>query len=165
MTVTKITCSICFFLNHLQLCVIVQGLYQMEVRLLGYQNPTHTCQDCPVPSDSNGRRRCCDGSSDVTSECDLDYRPCDSYFKYCLRSFGDESASCSNHQKMISSVNRNDQSIDFSKNIVLGLDNPFRLPGLTDDYTVSSLVVLYTIYSMLWLVHFCTCSFVAIDLL
>ena len=117
----------------------------MEVRLLGYQNPTHTCQNCQL---SNGQRRCCDSSSDVTSECNLDNRPCDSYFTYCLRPFGCEGSSCSNCQKMKSSVNYNDQSIDFSKNIVLGLDNPFRLPGLTDDYTVSSLVVLYTIYTI-----------------
>ena len=30
-----------------------------------------------------------------------------------------------------------EESIDFTQDIVLGLDNPFHLQGLTNDYTVS----------------------------
>ena len=126
--------------NHLQLCVIVQGLYQVELRLLGYENPTQT--SCG----NSGHRRCCDSTG--TSGC-TEWRRCDSYFTYCLRSFGNESSQeggCfDTNEKMISSINtddRDDESIDFSQSTVLGLDNPFHLQGLSNDYTVSSLVLL-----------------------
>ena len=79
----------------------------MEVRLLGYQNPTQTSLN------NDGQRRCCD--IDSTSECAEGQ--CDSYFIYCLRPFGDEDSQeggCSDsNERMISNTNRNDGSIDF----------------------------------------------------
>ena len=111
----------------------------MEVRLLGYENPTQTSLR------NSGQRRCCDIDNLDTSVC---IRGCDSYFTYCLRPFGDEDSregGCSDsNERMISSINTDDnESIDFTQNRVLGLDNPFHLQGLNNDYTVSSLVLLY----------------------
>ena len=131
-------------LSLLQLCVIVEGLYQVEVRLLGYENPTGRCQACQVLL--NGIRSCCDdfGKSDG---CTDDDRECDSYFTYCLRPFGSQDSQeggCSNldnSERMTSNVSSDDGSIDFTQDIVLGLDNPFHLQGLTNDYTVSECMV------------------------
>ena len=114
----------------------------MEVRLLGYQNPTGTCQECPL---INEQRRCCDRED--TSGCTMGNRRCDSFFTYCLRSFGNEDSQeggCSDRESMRSDTNQDDDDpIDFFQAIkVLNLDNPFHLQGLTSDYTVSYLVLL-----------------------
>ena len=110
----------------------------MEVRLLGYQNPTQMCQECLL---SDGQRSCCD--SNDTSGCIIGFRRCDSRFTYCLRSFGNQSSQeggCSDSsRRMTSSVHFNYGSIDFTQDKVLGLDNPFHLQGLRSKYTVSSL--------------------------
>ena len=119
------------------MCVIVKGLYHVEVKLLGYENPTQRCQECRL---SNGLRSCCDDFS-RNDRCTDDDRECDSYFIYCLRPFetsNTREGGCSNfHEKMISGVNTDDNQsgIDFSQSKVLGLDNPLHLHGLTDDYT------------------------------
>ena len=107
----------------------------MEVKLLGYQNPTQTSF-----SDS-GQRRCCD----IHSNSGCAEGQCDSFFTYCLRAFGDDDSQeggCSNRERMTSDINGDDESIDFSRNRVLGLDNPFHLQGFSNDYTVSCLVLL-----------------------
>ena len=71
-------------------------------------------------------------------------RRCDSFFTYCLRAFGDEDSQeggCSDpNERMISSTNWDDGSIDFTQDTVLHLNNPFYLHGLRSDYTVSCLV-------------------------
>ena len=106
----------------------------MEVGLLGYQNPTQMCQQCV----SNGQRRCCD--SNEISGC-IAWRRCDTYFTYCLRTFGDEDSqegACPDPLGTRSSKNIDDQPTDFSQARVLGLDNPFRLQGLRSDYMVSN---------------------------
>ena len=138
-SVTKITESV--FLNHVQLCVIVQGDYQVEVRLLGYENPTQTCQECLR---NDRQRRCCDSNNLATRGCS-DGSRCDSYFIYCLRAFDDEDSregGCSDRERMTSGRNWGDGSIDFTQDTVLGLDNPFYLQGLRSDYMVSALVLL-----------------------
>ena len=122
------------------MCVIVQGLYQVEVRLLGYENPTQRCL-------SNGGQRlsCCDDFNRQDRCTDGD-RECDSYFIYCLRPFqtqGSQEGGCSNSDRAErSAVNVDDGMIDFSQTEVLGLNNPFQLQGLTDDYRVSYLTLV-----------------------
>ena len=115
----------------------VNGLYMLEVNVYGYNNPTGRCQDC-------GSRKapevmgCCDlhTSKDLICSRDL-LLLCDSYFYYCLRALGSEGGHCSYFGNVISNVNRNDAFIDFSQSMVLGLDNPLILPGLTNNWTVS----------------------------
>ena len=106
------------------------------MRLLGYQNPTQRCRECPL---RNGFRSCCDNHTISDSCSGLE---CDSFFTYCLRAFGDEDSQeggCSDsNERVISSINTNDgESIDFTQDTVLGLDNPFHLQGLRNDYAVS----------------------------
>ena len=116
----------------------------MEVRLLGYENPTQRCRECRL---INNLRSCCDDFS-RNDQCTEGDRECDSYFIYCLRPFGTSNAQeggCSNFEKMVSSVHTDDGMIDFSQSEVLGLDNPLHLRGLRDDYTdvsVSALTIL-----------------------
>lgn len=64
---------------------------------------------------------------------------CDSKFVYCLRPLGtqDPQQECSDG-KRVSSVNANDDAIDFSNDTVLGLSNPLILHGLTREWSVSS---------------------------
>ena len=110
----------------------------MEVRLLGYQNPTQT------RFRDSGERRCCDGGD--SSGCTEGFRRCDSRFTYCLRAFGNQSSQeggCSDpNERMRSGPNWDDGSINFTQDKVLGLDNPFHLQGLSNNYTVSCLVLL-----------------------
>lgn len=117
----------------MQVCVLVDGLYQLEVTVFGYNNPTGRCQDCPLHDDT---RACCDRFQ--TTECegsDL----CDSFFVYCLRTIGSTGRGCSYFGNQTSNFNRNDDgSINFSQNTVLGLENPIILQGLTDIYMVTS---------------------------
>ena len=116
----------------------------MEVRLLDYENPTQRCQGCRFLD--SGFRSCCDDFS-RSDRCTDGDRECDSYFTYCLRPFNfldSQEGGCSDldsSERMTSSVNSNDRSIDFTQDIVLGLDNPFHLQGLTNDYTVSECMV------------------------
>ena len=136
-----------FYLNRLQMFVIVQGLYQVEVRLLGYENPTQRCQGCRVFG--SGVRSCCDDFSRST-RCVGD-RKCDSYFIYCLRAFqtrDSQEGGCPNSDGTVTSaVNTDDGMIDFSQDIILGLENSFQFQGLTKDYTVSLKVSLHALYA------------------
>ena len=114
-----------------QVCVLVEGRYLVEVRLNGYTNPTGRCQGYQTP--------CCDGFATVCSGSNL----CDSYFTYCLRPFGDirePPVGCtrsSNEYRNISFINTDDRPLDFSQSTVLGLNNPQVLSGLEGPYEVS----------------------------
>ena len=108
----------------------------MQVRLNGYSNPTGRCgygNPCHSPS---GQLYCCDSFD--TGSCS-GWRQCDSYFTYCLRSFGESqlnTSRCSSAQ-ITSSTNEHDRSRDFSWSKVLGLDNPLRLSAGQGAYDVS----------------------------
>ena len=129
-----LTHSLCM----IQVCVLVQGLYLVQVRLNGYSNPTGKCGDYQLCRTSSGQR-CCDRPT--TTNCG---QFCDSYFIYCLRPLGErrplDSPRCfSNETRAESSPNRNDnRSLDFSQRTVLDLDNPQNLSGLGEAYQVSS---------------------------
>ena len=129
-----------FHLCVIQVCVLVEGRYIVEVRLNGYTNPTGKCNS---NNDScftrNGRQTCCD--SDNTNEC-MGQERCDSYFVYCLRPLGtvDIMGCPNNEMSTVSLSNEDDGSgIDFSLSRVLGLRNPQIFPGLGNAYEVSYL--------------------------
>lgn len=123
------------------MCVLVEGLYQLEVTVFGYNNPTGRCQDCrggdDDDDDDNGNfRGCCDNfESSSCSGSSL----CDSYFVYCLRTMGSTGRGCSYFGNRISNVNGDDSPLNFSQSMVLGLENPIVLQGLTSTYTVMHL--------------------------
>ena len=111
------------------MCALVDGLYQIEVTVFGYDNPTGRCQECL----EEGVRGCCDNfESTSCSGSSL----CDSFFIYCLRAVGSTGRGCSYFGNRISNVNVDDGSLNFSQSTVLGLENPTVLQGLTDTYTV-----------------------------
>ena len=66
---------------YVQVCVVVEGGYLVEVRLNGYTNPTGKRRR----KSGTGIRCYDDNTATVCSSNDL----CDSYFIYCLRPFGD----------------------------------------------------------------------------
>ena len=118
--------------------MLVEGRYFVEVRLNGYTNPSGKCQDCYWTSN------CCDIPPEVwpininTNDC-IGERRCDSYFNYCLRSFGDRELYCSaSERRNTSSINSNDGPLNVSQSTVLGLSNPLVLSGLRGAYKVSS---------------------------
>ena len=47
---------------------------------------------------------------------------------------------------MQSDVNVNDADIDFSQSTVLGLNNPLNLPGLTNDWNMSVLIINHCMF-------------------
>ena len=121
----------------IQVCVLVQGLYFVQVRLNGYSNPSGKCGDNQLCHTSSGQR-CCDSSA--ITNCG---QFCDSYFIYCLRPLGerrpvDRPRCFSNEIRAESCPNTNDRSLDFSQGTVLNLDNPQNLSGLGDAYQVSN---------------------------
>ena len=132
----------------MQVFVLVQGRYLLEVRLNGYNNRVGKCVGCPMgQSESRPTRSCCD-DHERFSNCDGMNRRCDSYFIFCLRLFGSQRQfpvyDCRTfyNDTKVTSVNRNDaelEPMDFTNEIVLGLENPFLLPGLTEEYEVSGL--------------------------
>lgn len=115
--------------------MIVNGHYLVEVRLFAYNNPTGKCQGCYVQR--SNQVRCCDTNSVVDCE---NIRRCDSYFIYCLRPLNTSSIEegCFGFENRTSDFNRNDGTLNFSNETVLGLPNPLLLPGLTEAYTVSA---------------------------
>ena len=121
----------------MQVCVLVQGRYLLEVRLNGYDNREGKCVDCPRDQSTHS---CCDDFKRF-SNCDRD-RLCDSYFIFCLRPFGSERKTydCQTfyNDTRMTSVNDDDGPIDFTNEMFLGLENPFLLPGLTEEYGVSN---------------------------
>lgn len=123
----------------LQLCALVGGLYQLQVKLFGYDNPTGKCPFC-IPNSGPQIRGCCDQFSE-NNFCSMNLR-CDSFFTYCLQLVGSTETECSYSGSVMSATNWNDsQTIDFSNSTVLNLQNPLTLPGLTNDYQVSYIYI------------------------
>ena len=99
---------------------VCEGLYQVELGVFDYDNPTGRCQ-----AFINTGRGCCDSPRD-SSPCS-GKRLCDSYFTYCLRPLGSEGGDCSDYDSRVSRVNWDDGS---SRDALLGLENPLILsPG------------------------------------
>ena len=126
----------------MQICEHVQGLYLLEVRLNGYENPDGKCIDpnCPLRMNTHS---CCDNFGKF-GDCNRPDRACDSYFIFCLRTFGTQREILYNYCQenyngtRLTSVNVNDGLLNYTNKTVLGLENPFLLPGLTEEYKVSS---------------------------
>ena len=70
----------------MQICEHVQGLYLLEVRLNGYENQDGKCIDPNCPQRMN-MHSCCDDFG-IFGDCNHRDRACDSYFIFCLRTFG-----------------------------------------------------------------------------
>ena len=78
---------------------------------------------------------CCDGH-DGLGGC----LRCDSFFTYCLKNVDTRTDDFpEDGTTMMSDVNPDDASIDFSQNTVLGLNNPIVFQGLNDTWNVSIL--------------------------
>ena len=119
------------FILNMQVCV---GLYVVEVQLFGYDNPTGRCYDQQECIINDGQHRCCDARR--VNDCTA-FRRCDSYFIYCLRPLGSDGVGCSGYRNRTSLVNWDDDNldaVDFSQSIVLGLENPLTLQGITEKY-------------------------------
>ena len=120
--------------------MLVQGCYVVKVRLNRYRNKGGRCGE-EACLNERGQLNCCDNLSN-TGNCHGNER-CDSYFKYCLRPFGEgllNSPGClTNQERATSSSNPNDYitSFEFSHSTVLGLNNPQNLSGLEGAYNVS----------------------------
>ena len=120
----------------IQVCVLVEGHYFVEVRLNGYTNPSGKCNSKDCFPDAH-QQTCCD--SDDTDKCTNRER-CDSYFVYCLRPLGTVGLGCFDDEATaVSHANKDDGHIDFSQSEVLGLSNPQNFPGLGNAYEVSYL--------------------------
>ena len=122
----------------------VDGLYNLQVRMHNYTNPTGKCPSCvEVLSPEPG---CCDRHGQLGS-CDS-YR-CDTYFTYILRALGSSKTgencttadpdNTSLHWRQTSLPNINDGRINFSDSTVLGLDNPLTLGGWDNSWNVRNL--------------------------
>ena len=113
----------------------------MKVDLFSYDNPTGRCQDCPI---YDGEHSCCD-RDDRNRDCrNHNDRRCDTFFRFCLRPLYTTGRDCSYRDSVTSNTNWQErEAIDFTQvPTPLGLDNPLSLPGLTDSYTVSMLVII-----------------------
>ena len=121
----------------MQVCVLVEGRYVVEVRLNGYTNPSGKCNSKDCFPDAH-QQTCCD--SHDTDMCTGSER-CDSYFVYCLRPLGTVDLGClDNETRAVSVSNEDDEpDIDFSQSKVLDLSNPQNFPGLGNAYEVSYL--------------------------
>lgn len=121
--------------------VNTQGRYVVKVRVHGYDNPTNKC---PVCKDSEDLLPgCCDNSFNVGS-CSEEER-CDNGFFYCLKDYNSPPDSdpkqptlCGFHTSdgQISHQNTDGTPIDFAADMVLGIPNPFQLPGITPKWMV-----------------------------
>ena len=125
-----------------QMCVIVEGLYQLEVTVFGYNNPTGRCRECVASN--NVLSGCCDAFRQI-SNCIGNFS-CDSFFVYCLRQpIGRIGRDCSYFGDQMSDSNRDDGRLDFSQSPLLGLENPIVLQGLTNSYKVEADTTSYII--------------------
>ena len=140
----------------MQICAHVQGLYLLEVRLNGYENRDGKCVDSRCQLWNMNMHSCCDDFRKF-EDCNLSDCACDSYFIFCLRTFGtvrqEQSYNCQENYQgtIVTSVNVDDGPINFTNKTVLGVENPFLLRGLTEDYNVSNelksmLPVIYISY-------------------
>ena len=110
----------------------------VELTLFGYNNPTGTCYDPGECVRNDGQHRCCDENR--VSGC-TGGRRCDSYFIYCLRPLGSEGEGCSDYEPRMSTHNQDDDDpIDVTQSMVLGLENPLILQGITESYDVRYLI-------------------------
>ena len=72
----------------MQICEHVQGLYLLEVRLNGYENRDGKCIDSHCRWGGNvALHSCCDDLQRF-DDCNRPDCACDSYFIFCLRTFG-----------------------------------------------------------------------------
>lgn len=118
-----------------------QAEYDLHIRLYGYSNPTNRCPLCRQnPLLPPG---CCDNHSNLGS-CQGDER-CDNAFFYCLKQLNlppdsDPAATTlcgfQNNEGRISHINPNGEPIDFSRDRVLDIPNPFTLPGISPQWQV-----------------------------
>jgi hypothetical protein len=119
---------------------LVKGLYILQLQLIGYVNPTQQrITGCNI-NDFQCFGTCCDAG---TGACTNGDRRCDTFFTYCLRPLGTTEFGCGSSSGSViqSDVNENDAAVNFSQSTVLGLTNPINLPGLTNAWNVSVLVV------------------------
>ncbi len=112
----------------------VEGNYILQVEVTSYDNPTNRCEECGNPFSS---QTCCDSRENV-SICTGIAR-CDNIFSYCLRELGtserrEDLQNCSTTSTSI--TNSDGAEINFTQPMVLGLENPFNLTGLTSEWTV-----------------------------
>jgi hypothetical protein len=129
---------------------LVKGLYVIQLQLLGYDNPTQQRIFCNSDRCFLTFGVCCD---DGGGSCGNGNRRCDTFFIYCLRPLGTNGFDCGSNSgsEIQSGVNENDAVINFSQSTVLGLSNPINLPGLTNDWNVSVLVV-HIVFAVITLV-------------
>ena len=99
---------------------MINGDYTVEVRTIGYSNPTNRLF----------RGNCCDPPILNDTVCGK----CDSTFFYCLKSFGG-TEDCRGGQGS-TLIAMDGAPLDFSQNTVLGLPNPLPLSGLTTKWKV-----------------------------
>ena len=119
---------------------LVEGRYIIQVQLNDYNNPDQRlATSCNPPGGFECVFGvCCDGGLGARISGD---RRCDTFFVYCLRplSTGSQLGCGSGSGRVIrSDVNENDATLDSSQSTVLGLSNPFTLPGLTNNWNMSA---------------------------
>ena len=112
----------------------------VEVEVQSYSNPGSRCTGPGCGCDSPQGCRCCDDNDDhvPSSSCENGLR-CDNKFTYCLQheaSMPGSGCSQTLSRASTSKVNWNDNSIDFSQDVVLGLNNSFTLIGLDNAWMV-----------------------------
>ena len=123
----------------MQVCVLVQGLYQLEVTVFGYDNPTGRCQECLNKGFNHSG--CCDEFFRLNN-CSGSTL-CDTFFVYCLRQpIGRTGRGCSYFGNKTSDFNPDDSLFDSFQSPVLGLENPIILQGLTNAYMVYIIMLL-----------------------
>ena len=119
----------------MQVSCLVKGEYILEVRTHSFSNPDSLLAD----------GSCCDLAGDGLCA----VSGCDNYFYYCLRSLGSGTGpGCRGGRT--SMVGYNDRPLNFSQPIVLGLFNPLPLPGLTTEWNVSHLSIVYICKDAEW---------------
>ena len=120
---------------------LVEGLYNVQVQLHGYENPSQQRVTCNQVGQCFGT--CCDGGDGA---CTSGASRCDTFFIFCLRPSGSSESGCgstSSGSVMQSNENINDATIDFSQSTFLGLSNPLVFQGLTNIWNVSHSAVRY----------------------
>lgn len=110
----------------------------MRVKVHSYDNPTNQCSgsNCNFTSANPEDFKCCDTRN--TTNCTGGMR-CDNMFTYCLQPLKMQPVinGCNDSDVMTSTPNWNGSAINFTQDMVLGLDNPFFLEGLAMEWMVS----------------------------
>lgn len=127
--------SVCVYIIVISQLALAEGLYVLQTQIHSFVNPDQESLHC---NQSGCSVACCDNGPGA---CGVGERRCDTFFIFCLRPFNTEGfaiGGCgSSGSVMQSNVNMDDASLDFSQSSFLGLSNPVRLPGLTNDWNVS----------------------------